>query len=188
MRDWLFVDDHARALELVAIRGVPGESYNVGGGSERSNLVVVETICDLLDRMRPRRGGGSYRDLITFVSDRPGHDRRYAIDASKIERELGWQPAETFESGLAKTVRLVSRQRLVVEADPRRPICRGAAGLDDRGSPVRVLVTGREGQVALSLRECAAAHPEIELVSIGRPQLDLLEPNTVRSAILEAQA
>ena len=86
-------------------RGVPGESYNVGGGSERSNLVVVETICDVLDRMRPRRGGGSYRDLITFVSDRPGHDRRYAIDASKIRRELGWQPAETFESGLAKTVR-----------------------------------------------------------------------------------
>jgi dTDP-glucose 4,6-dehydratase len=105
VRDWLFVDDHARALELVAIRGVPGESYNVGGGSERSNLVVVETLCDVLDRMRPRRGGGSYRDLITFVSDRPGHDRRYAIDASKIRRELGWQPAETFESGLAKTVR-----------------------------------------------------------------------------------
>jgi dTDP-glucose 4,6-dehydratase len=105
VRDWLFVDDHARALELVAIKGVPGESYNVGGGSERSNLVVVETICDVLDRMKPRRGAGSYRDLITFVSDRPGHDRRYAIDASKIRRELGWRPSETFESGLAKTVR-----------------------------------------------------------------------------------
>ncbi len=74
MRDWLFVDDHAHALELVATKGVPGESYNVGGNSERSNLVVVETICDVLDRMKPRRGGGSYRDLITFVSDRPGHD------------------------------------------------------------------------------------------------------------------
>ncbi|HEY6631025.1 MAG TPA: dTDP-glucose 4,6-dehydratase [Rhizobiaceae bacterium] len=105
VRDWLFVDDHARALELVATKGVPGESYNVGGGAERSNLVVVETICDVLDSMKPRRGGGSYRDLITFVSDRPGHDRRYAIDASKIRRQLGWRPSETFESGLARTVR-----------------------------------------------------------------------------------
>lgn len=105
IRDWLYVDDHARALELVATKGVPGESYNVGGNSERSNLVVVETICDVLDAMKPRRGGGSYRDLIAFVSDRPGHDRRYAIDASKIRRELGWQPSETFESGLARTVR-----------------------------------------------------------------------------------
>ncbi|MEP9385695.1 dTDP-glucose 4,6-dehydratase [Mesorhizobium sp. KR9-304] len=104
VRDWLFVEDHARALELVATKGLPGQSYNVGGNSERSNLVVVETICDVLDRMKPR-AGGSYRDLITFVSDRPGHDRRYAIDASKIRRELGWQPAETFESGLARTVR-----------------------------------------------------------------------------------
>jgi dTDP-glucose 4,6-dehydratase len=105
IRDWLYVDDHARALELVATKGVPGESYNVGGNSERSNLVVVETICDVLDDMKPRSGGGSYRELIAFVSDRPGHDRRYAIDASKISRELGWQPSETFESGLARTVR-----------------------------------------------------------------------------------
>ena len=104
VRDWLFVDDHARALQLVATKGVPGQSYNVGGNSERSNLVVVETICDVLDQTKPRPSG-SYRDLITFVSDRPGHDRRYAIDASKIGRELGWQPSETFESGLAKTVR-----------------------------------------------------------------------------------
>lgn len=104
VRDWLFVDDHARALELIATRGVPGESYNVGGGAERSNLVVVEAICDVLDRAKPR-GRGSYRELIQFVADRPGHDRRYAIDASKIRRELGWQPSETFESGLARTVR-----------------------------------------------------------------------------------
>jgi dTDP-glucose 4,6-dehydratase len=104
VRDWLFVDDHAHALQLVATKGVPGQSYNVGGNSERSNLVVVETICDVLDQTKPRPSGGSYRDLITFVSDRPGHDRRYAIDASKISRELGWQPSETFESGLAKTV------------------------------------------------------------------------------------
>jgi dTDP-glucose 4,6-dehydratase len=104
VRDWLFVEDHARALELVATRGRPGESYNVGGNSERTNLSVVETICDLLDRRRPRAGGGSYRDLISFVTDRPGHDRRYAIDASKIGRDLGWAPRENFDSGLARTV------------------------------------------------------------------------------------
>jgi len=103
VRDWLFVDDHAQALELVATRGTPGESYNVGGRSERSNLAVVQAICDVLDRLRPRRGG-SHRDLIAFVTDRPGHDRRYAIDSSKIERELGWRAAESFESGLEKTV------------------------------------------------------------------------------------
>lgn len=104
VRDWLFVDDHARALELVATKGVPGESYNVGGSSERANLSVVETICDLLDQRRPRGKGQRYRDLITFVTDRPGHDRRYAIDASKIDRELGWKPVETFETGIARTI------------------------------------------------------------------------------------
>ena len=103
VRDWLYVEDHARALAIVAAKGVPGESYNIGGRSERSNIEVVEAICAVLDRMRPR-GQGSYRDLIAFVADRPGHDRRYAIDASKIERELGWSPVETFESGLRKTV------------------------------------------------------------------------------------
>ena len=104
VRDWLFVEDHARALAMVATRGIAGESYNVGGGSERTNLEVVETICDLLDRKRPRASGRRYRELITFVTDRPGHDRRYAIDASKIGRDLGWTPRETFDSGLARTV------------------------------------------------------------------------------------
>ncbi|RVC62425.1 dTDP-glucose 4,6-dehydratase, partial [Mesorhizobium sp. M2A.F.Ca.ET.046.02.1.1] len=104
VRDWLFVEDHARALELVATKGRPGESYNVGGNSERTNLGVVEAICDLLDLRRPRAGGKRYRDLITFVTDRPGHDRRYAIDASKIARDLGWAPRENFDSGLARTV------------------------------------------------------------------------------------
>jgi dTDP-glucose 4,6-dehydratase len=103
VRDWLFVEDHARALELVATTGRPGESYNVGGRSERTNLTVVETICDVLDRCQPL-ADGSYRDQITFVTDRPGHDRRYAIDASKIERDLGWKPSITFEEGLARTV------------------------------------------------------------------------------------
>ncbi|MGN8020203.1 dTDP-glucose 4,6-dehydratase [Phyllobacterium sp. 22229] len=104
VRDWLFVEDHARALELVVTKGKPGESYNIGGRAERTNLSVVETICDILDSKRPRKGGARYRDLITFVTDRPGHDRRYAIDASKIERELGWKPAETFDSGLERTI------------------------------------------------------------------------------------
>ncbi len=104
VRDWLYVEDHARALELVLTRGSLGESYNIGGRAERTNLTVVEAICDILDEKRPRAGGKRYRDLITFVTDRPGHDRRYAIDASKIERELGWTPQETFESGLARTI------------------------------------------------------------------------------------
>lgn len=104
VRDWLYVEDHARALVEVATRGKVGESYNIGGRSERTNLQVVETICDILNVKSPRADGKSYRDLISFVTDRPGHDRRYAIDASKIERELGWKPNETFETGLEKTV------------------------------------------------------------------------------------
>lgn len=104
VRDWLFVDDHARALELVMMRGTVGQSYNVGGRAERTNLSVVETICDILDRKRPLEGGRSRRDLIDFVLDRPGHDRRYAIDPFKIEHELGWRAGESFESGLEKTV------------------------------------------------------------------------------------
>ncbi|WP_068808884.1 dTDP-glucose 4,6-dehydratase [Thauera phenolivorans] len=108
IRDWLYVEDHARALVEVVTRGKVGETYNIGGHNEKRNLEVVETICDLLDEMVPwvdRGQTSSYRELITFVKDRPGHDRRYAIDASKIERELGWKPQETFQSGIRKTVR-----------------------------------------------------------------------------------
>ncbi|MCP8883388.1 dTDP-glucose 4,6-dehydratase [Devosia sp. XJ19-1] len=104
IRDWLYVEDHARALALVVSKGRVGESYNIGGRVERTNLAVVEAICAQLDVRRPRAKGTSFRELITFVTDRPGHDRRYAIDASKIERELGWTPRETFETGLAKTI------------------------------------------------------------------------------------
>jgi dTDP-glucose 4,6-dehydratase len=103
VRDWLYVEDHARALERVMRDGRLGESYNIGGASERTNLQVVQAICDILDKKRPRTSG-SYRDQIAFVTDRPGHDRRYAIDASKIERELGWKPSLTFETGLAATI------------------------------------------------------------------------------------
>ncbi|MFZ5951722.1 MAG: dTDP-glucose 4,6-dehydratase [Candidatus Rifleibacteriota bacterium] len=127
IRDWLYVEDHARALVKVATEGKPGETYNVGGHNEKQNIEVVRTICSILDDLRPLkavtstgsateknssviepasagRNGRSYADLITFVTDRPGHDMRYAIDASKIERELGWVPGETFETGLRKTV------------------------------------------------------------------------------------
>ncbi|WP_070884649.1 dTDP-glucose 4,6-dehydratase [Pseudomonas sp. D2-3] len=104
VRDWLFVEDHARALLQVVTRGAVGETYNIGGHNEQKNLDVVHAICDLLDELQPR-AAGSYREQVTFVTDRPGHDLRYAIDASKIERELGWKPEETFPSGLRKTVR-----------------------------------------------------------------------------------
>ena len=104
VRDWLYVEDHAAALLLAAREGAVGESYNVGGRNERRNIEVVDTICAILDELRPR-ANGRYRELIAFVQDRPGHDLRYAIDCSKIERELGWRPTETFETGLRKTVR-----------------------------------------------------------------------------------
>jgi dTDP-glucose 4,6-dehydratase len=105
VRDWLYVDDHARALEFIVTRGVVGESYNVGGRAERTNLAVVETICDVLDRMKPLPDDAPRRSLITFVADRPGHDRRYAIDPSRIEEELGWRAKQDFESGLETTIR-----------------------------------------------------------------------------------
>jgi dTDP-glucose 4,6-dehydratase len=104
IRDWLFVEDHARALVEVVSRGRIGETYNIGGHNEKRNLEVVETICDLLDELQPLTSGDSYRKQIVFVKDRPGHDRRYAIDAGKIEQELGWRPRETFASGIRKTV------------------------------------------------------------------------------------
>jgi len=106
IRDWLYVEDHAKALIKVVTEGNIGETYNIGGHNEKTNLEVVEAICDLLEELAPQKPSGiiNYRDLITFVKDRPGHDARYAIDASKIEHELGWVPEETFETGLRKTV------------------------------------------------------------------------------------
>jgi dTDP-glucose 4,6-dehydratase len=105
VRDWLYVADHCSAIRRVLSHGTIGETYNIGGNSERANIDVVTTICDLVDEMRPDSSASSRRQLITYVEDRPGHDRRYAIDASKISRDLGWKPAEQFESGLRKTVR-----------------------------------------------------------------------------------
>ena len=106
IRDWLYVEDHAKALFKVLMEGEVGETYNIGGHNEKTNLEVVESVCDILEQLAPEKPAGviNYRDLITFVKDRPGHDARYAIDASKIQSELGWVPEETFESGLQKTV------------------------------------------------------------------------------------
>ena len=104
VRDWLFVEDHCSAIRAVLQGGRAGETYNIGGNSERTNIEVVHRVCDLVDEMSLRSSSGSRRELISYVTDRPGHDRRYAIDASKISRELGWQPAQEFETGLRKTV------------------------------------------------------------------------------------
>ena len=104
IRDWLYVKDHCLAIACVLDKGVVGETYNVGGNNEKTNLEVVQTICATLDQLRPLKNGKSYSDQITFVKDRPGHDRRYAIDASKIKRDLGWEPQESFESGILKTI------------------------------------------------------------------------------------
>ena len=104
VRDWLYVVDHCKGIATVLEKGVVGETYNIGGWNEKANLEVVHTLCDLLDELKPREGGKSYKEQITFVKDRPGHDRRYAIDATKISIELGWKPEETFETGIRKTV------------------------------------------------------------------------------------
>ncbi len=104
MRDWLYVEDHACALYLVLTRGIPGETYNIGGACEKKNIEVVQQICELLDELKPRNDGRAYKNQIVFVPDRPGHDLRYALDCGKIYRELGWKAAETFAGGLRKTV------------------------------------------------------------------------------------
>jgi len=112
VRDWLYVLDHARGIDLVFHRGRVGETYAIGGRNERTNLEIAHTICRMLDDVLPRGGGKTYADLITFVQDRPGHDRRYAIDPSKIEGELGWKPEESFETGLQKTISWYIRRYL----------------------------------------------------------------------------
>lgn len=104
VRDWLYVKDHCSAIRRVLEAGTPGEVYNVGGWNEKPNIDIVNTVCDLLDELRPRADGRNYREQISYIKDRPGHDRRYAIDARKLQRELGWKPAETFDSGIRKTV------------------------------------------------------------------------------------
>ena len=115
IRDWLYVVDHCKGIATVLEKGAIGETYNIGGWNEKANIEVVHALCDLLDELQPREDGKSYRDQITFVKDRPGHDRRYAIDATKISNELGWKPEETFETGIRKTVqRYLDNQEWVV--------------------------------------------------------------------------
>lgn len=104
IRDWLYVEDHAKALWLINRQGQPGETYNIGGRNERTNLQVVETVCRILDELRPKQDGTPYAKQIVFVADRPGHDRRYAIDADKLRRQLGWEPEENFDTGIRRTV------------------------------------------------------------------------------------
>jgi dTDP-glucose 4,6-dehydratase len=128
IRDWLFVDDHARALALVLQRGVVGHTYNIGARNERTKKTIVEAICDLMDELQPSKDGPR-RSLIEFVADRPGHDRRYAIDPGKIENELGWRPEESFESGLARTVRWYLENRYWWEAILNRGYKTGRIGL-----------------------------------------------------------
>jgi dTDP-glucose 4,6-dehydratase len=115
VRDWLFVKDHCSAIRRVLEAGRLGEVYNVGGWNEKPNIEIVQRVCALLDEMSPRKDGKHYLEQVTYVTDRPGHDRRYAIDAGKIERELGWKPAETFETGIRKTVAWYLEHRAWVE-------------------------------------------------------------------------
>jgi dTDP-glucose 4,6-dehydratase len=135
IRDWLYVEDHCRADLTVLERGRLGETYNVGGHSERTNLEVVKTICALLDGLVPDSPYAPHESLITFVADRPGHDRRYAIDAGKIERELGWRPEETLETGMEKTVRWYLENRGWCEAVLSRGYTGERLGLGSRGGP-----------------------------------------------------
>ncbi len=128
VRDWLYVDDHVRALQTVFERGAPGRTYNIGGNNERQNIDVVETVCRILDSVQPRDDGRNYARQIEFVADRPGHDKRYAIDASRIQQELGWVPRETFETGISKTVRWYIENR-----DWWEPIVQESQVADRRG-------------------------------------------------------
>jgi dTDP-glucose 4,6-dehydratase len=134
IRDWLYVEDHARALRQVLHKGKVGEFYNIGAGNELTNLQVVSAICDLLDELIPESSYRPHANLITFVADRPGHDRRYAIDAAKIARELGWKPQETFESGLRKTVEWYLNHRSWWERIAERGYQGDRLGLDGRAA------------------------------------------------------
>ncbi len=191
VRDWLYVDDHARALELVLRRGVPGEKYNIGGRNERTNLEVVEAICDYLDEKIPAATVVRRRDLIAFVADRPGHDQRYAIDATKLEDELGWRAQENFETGLRKTIEwylanenwwrplrsgIYGGERLGLLADGKVRV----KPLGRRADKRPILIVGRHGQVAQALD--ARGFDGVPHVALGRDEFDLTDPGAVERA------
>ena len=168
IRDWLYVEDHATALCEVVRNGKVGETYNIGGHNEKQNLEVVHTICDLLEELAPEKPEGidNYRDLITFVKDRPGHDIRYAIDASKIQNELGWTPSETFETGLRKTV-----QWFLANDDWIKNV---TSGEYRNGLSIimkhKVLLLGANGQVGWELRRCFSSLGHVS--TVPRQMLD----------------
>ncbi len=129
VRDWLYVVDHCRGINRVLEQGTPGETYNIGGRSEKANIEVVDTLCDILDSHEPRKGGGSYRELKTYVKDRPGHDRRYAVNCDRIRDELGWVPEESFESGIRRTVEWYLANREWCRSISERKYSRDRLGL-----------------------------------------------------------
>ena len=189
IRDWLYVDDHVRGLELVLHRGIPGETYCFGGGTERRNLDVVLAICDLLDEVVPNSRYRPHRELIMFVADRPGHDYRYAIDATKARREIGWLPGEFFEVGLRKTVtwflenkvwwsKLRAAKDMRASGSVLAPPCRRIRSMPSH----EILIIGRTGQIARSLA-AATWWAEAKLSAMGRQELNLGDPASVRDVV-----
>ena len=179
IRDWLYVEDHARALLAVVMQGIVGHTYCIGGYCERTNLQVVEAICALMDELAPSSKIGPRRSLVTFVADRPGHDLRYAIDASKIAAELQWKPRETFEFGLAQDGRVVSRQSELVGAHPQRRLSRRAAG--GRGV-ILLFGGGRSARARSCARECSACRAARSRCRMQRPTSLTRPPCALRSA------
>ena len=187
VRDWLYVEDHARALHLILTKGRLGEKYNVGGRNERTNLAVVESICDTLDRLVP--AGREPPPPHHLRADRPGHDHRYAIDAGKLERELGWRAQDELRERPRQDRALVSRQPGLVGAAAQGRLCRRAARTDQEAPPARdetgtlamkILVAGSQGQLARALVEQATGAARRPTSSpSGRPQLDLADTTTV---------
>ena len=191
VRDWLYVDDHARALELVLRQGVPGNKYNIGGRNERTNLDVVHAICDYLDEIKFAATVASRRNLIEFVTDRPGHDQRYAIDASKLEDELGWRAQENFETGLYKTIEWYLANESwwrplrsgIYGGERLGLLVNGKVSIDPKGAKADnrpILVVGRHGQVAQAL--ALRGFDGIPHVALGRDEIDLTDSGAVERA------
>jgi dTDP-glucose 4,6-dehydratase len=172
VRDWLYVKDHCSAIRRVLEAGRLGETYNVGGWNEKPNIEIVDTVCALLDELRPRADGKPYKEQITYVTDRPGHDRRYAIDARKLERELGWKPAETFDTGIRKTVEwyLANSEWVQQRAERRLPRMGREAIRRRKGRRMKLLLLGKGGQVGWELQRSLA--PLGELVALDFDSTD----------------